>query len=528
MIDQSNIPGMMDGFKWWTGVVEDRKDPEKLSRMQVRMYVWHTDDKSLIPTEKLFWATPIFPTNSSNQTYTAKEGDTVFGFWLDAKDLQQPYIFGRFPDKPEKLYPASKGFSDPGKWLGDRPVEIASREMEDGVGVKYTDASPKRYPNPLKEQTNSRLARNDDKVVKTPLKFVIQNIKKGIQAAFGLTWDEVQPDYAAVYPYNDSKQSESGHFIDVDDTRRKERINLMHRTGTMQEMRHTGSIHRKDLKHSIGLVHGSDFKNVRGNCWHTVEHWTRYRSKGKTLAEINYDLDIGVGKNFTMNVGQSGGAQNSGLIEINGNRLHISMLDEVLIDCEKIVFNGTVTGCRFIGSFFGDVRGNLDGTAKKAFNADRAFTAVTAQSGSAGPGVPVPEPTFFFPTRCPSDFILNPVELIVKDEAPIDEIKIGGDSKDDKSAKTPEQSFQERMDAWFEMIMAPTGGTAGGGGGAGQDWLYTFPDGSMGGFHSHHATGNDEVLTYIWCLGAVSAELTECSTDQIQHFSVPEGFTCPI
>ena len=35
----------MDGFIWFTGVVEDRDDPSKLGRVRVRCVGHHTDDK---------------------------------------------------------------------------------------------------------------------------------------------------------------------------------------------------------------------------------------------------------------------------------------------------------------------------------------------------------------------------------------------------------------------------------------------------------------------------------------------------
>ena len=40
----------MDGFIWFTGVVEDRDDPSKLGRVRVRIVGHNTDDKSKIPT----------------------------------------------------------------------------------------------------------------------------------------------------------------------------------------------------------------------------------------------------------------------------------------------------------------------------------------------------------------------------------------------------------------------------------------------------------------------------------------------
>jgi hypothetical protein len=57
MLNQKNFPGL-DGFVWWTGIVEDRVDPKKIGRLRIRQYGWHTDNKSLIPPEHLFWAQP--------------------------------------------------------------------------------------------------------------------------------------------------------------------------------------------------------------------------------------------------------------------------------------------------------------------------------------------------------------------------------------------------------------------------------------------------------------------------------------
>ena len=103
-----------NGFIWWVGIIENRVDPMCIGRCQVRIFGWHTENKQMIESENLLWAQPIFAANASNETYCPKEGDAVFGFYIDGKDAQQPYIFGRFPDKPEKIYPESKGFADPG------------------------------------------------------------------------------------------------------------------------------------------------------------------------------------------------------------------------------------------------------------------------------------------------------------------------------------------------------------------------------------------------------------------------------
>ena len=40
----------LDGFVWFTGVVEDRNDPDALGRVRVRCLGFHTEDLNDIPT----------------------------------------------------------------------------------------------------------------------------------------------------------------------------------------------------------------------------------------------------------------------------------------------------------------------------------------------------------------------------------------------------------------------------------------------------------------------------------------------
>ena len=59
----SNFYGK-DGFTWFTGVVEDRQDPLKVSRVRVRCVGFHTQDKTILPTADLPWATVMMPVTS--------------------------------------------------------------------------------------------------------------------------------------------------------------------------------------------------------------------------------------------------------------------------------------------------------------------------------------------------------------------------------------------------------------------------------------------------------------------------------
>lgn len=98
-----------DGFNWWIGVVEDRKDPEYLGRCRVRIFGYHTDNKELLATKDLPWAVPIQPITSASLSGIGSsplgpvEGTWVVGFFLDGEDMQQPAMFGTIATKAATL-----------------------------------------------------------------------------------------------------------------------------------------------------------------------------------------------------------------------------------------------------------------------------------------------------------------------------------------------------------------------------------------------------------------------------------------
>jgi hypothetical protein len=127
------------GFKfiWWIGIVEDRNDPLFLGRCRIRIFGWHTEDKTLIPTSALPWAQPIYPSNSTTTTNTPKEGDMVLGFFTDGEDAQYPVYFGTFPGIPTITPDQSKGFVDPrvSDQLESSPVKPTFRLINTTDGV---------------------------------------------------------------------------------------------------------------------------------------------------------------------------------------------------------------------------------------------------------------------------------------------------------------------------------------------------------------------------------------------------------
>ena len=116
--DSKDFMGV-ESFVWFYGVVEDRKDPLFLGRVKVRCIGFHTDDKTLIPTEDLPWADIIQSVTSAaisgiGTTPTGLvEGTHVFGFFRDGREAQEPVVLGTSGGIPENISNPERGFNDP-------------------------------------------------------------------------------------------------------------------------------------------------------------------------------------------------------------------------------------------------------------------------------------------------------------------------------------------------------------------------------------------------------------------------------
>ena len=86
-----------DGFIWWVGIVEDRADPLGLGRCKVRIFGWHTDNVSELPTKDLPWAQALYPINNSKSFSSPKLGDWIVGFFFDGMNGQSPVMMGVLP-----------------------------------------------------------------------------------------------------------------------------------------------------------------------------------------------------------------------------------------------------------------------------------------------------------------------------------------------------------------------------------------------------------------------------------------------
>jgi hypothetical protein len=116
-----NSPDQFIGgsFAWFTGVVEDIKDPFEMGRVRVRCIGYHTEDRNLIKTDDLPWATPLMPVNSASMSGIGLsatgilQGSWVVGFFRDGPSAQDPIILGTIPSATTNYVDNTKGFSDP-------------------------------------------------------------------------------------------------------------------------------------------------------------------------------------------------------------------------------------------------------------------------------------------------------------------------------------------------------------------------------------------------------------------------------
>jgi hypothetical protein len=277
------------GFTWWLGVVENRNDPLNVGRCQVRIFGWHTDNLQLIPSKDLPWAHPVWPINDSATSKTPKEGDYIVGFFYDGESGQFPAYFGVIPGIPTVEPNQAKGFSD----------QRTSEQLSKSPTLPEKEAS--LYPNVLNEPTTSRLYRNE-KIEETIIQSERDAVVKEIPTPDS-SWDQPEPSYAAVPPYNSVYDSESGHAMEFDDTKDAERIHIAHRTGTYTEMRPDGSKVTRVVKNNYEIISGDDFVNIIGNANITVNGNANIYVKGNVVEKIDGNCNQTVGGSFNSSIG---------------------------------------------------------------------------------------------------------------------------------------------------------------------------------------------------------------------------------
>ena len=328
----------LDGFVWFIGVVENRNDPAKLGRVQVRCLGFHTEDLTDIPSADLPWAHVMMPVTDpsmqglGNTPSFLVEGSWVVGFFRDANEKQQPVIMGSLPGNPLNEPDITKGFND---LSGNYPSEY---RFESGHGLDESDVS--------------RLARDEDaethlslinrratqfKDIPTATKPNVSTVSTTSVAETVGTFDEPTPrgyepgttttdvsgnvgsgNPTGEYPFNHVHESESGHIKEIDDTPDGERLYTQHAAGTYEEIIADGTKTVKVVGDNYELVAGKSNIYVRGDINLTCSGTKRELIEGDYILEVGGDFTRKIGKSEQVKIG-AGEAGGNLEEEIKGN-----------------------------------------------------------------------------------------------------------------------------------------------------------------------------------------------------------------
>ena len=313
MITDKNFSGR-NGFYWFTGVVEDRHDPQYLGRVRVRCIGLHTDDKIELPTADLPWASCVLPTTSAaisglGQSPSAMvEGTWCFGYFRDGENMQEPVVLGSIPGRPFELANTNKGFYDPNGVYPKYKDEVDTNRL--AVNLKEDGSET----NPHLSLTLRRSTRITG-VATADFNPVTAADGSDILGSDGDTFDQPEIPYQAVYPYNHVYESESGHIMEYDDTNGHERIHQRHKTGTAYEIGPNGT--RTDIIKGdhYTFIKGKRQAQITGDCDVSIDGRHKIYINKSGVENNHYDIQIGPNANINIQVDQG----NINVVTVDGN-----------------------------------------------------------------------------------------------------------------------------------------------------------------------------------------------------------------
>ena len=298
----------IDGFRWFIGVVEDRNDPEKASRVRVRCFGYHDDDLNRIPTKDLPWAQVLAPTDTpsmagmGNTPHFLVEGSHVFGFFLDAQFMQRPVIIGSMLGNPIDKPDPEVGFFDPnGVYPKTLNEPDTNRLVRGSIGETHPALDKRRGM----KQTDVPLSTKPH---------LATGVQPGGVADVRLTWNELDPKSNAptFYPFNHVHESECGHIHEIDDTPGGERLLQQHISGTFTEIHPKGDKVVKVVGEDYEIVIKDKSILIEGDLNLTVKGNKNELIKGDYVLEVEGDMFTKIHKNQRTKVGARGEEKGGG------------------------------------------------------------------------------------------------------------------------------------------------------------------------------------------------------------------------
>ena len=257
-----------DGFTWFIGVVEDRNDPKKAGRVRVRCLGYHNADTQKIPIEDLPWASVMMPVTAGANSGVGMsphfriEGTWVVGFFRDPAK-QEPVIMGALPgvNTSETTDFTIAASSEVGGYSNKTSTSAPPAATTTTGGFKDPNS---KYPTSLyidKPDTNLLAQESFD----THPSKSIKDAKDSWSTASGSAEQPATTQSSAKYPTNHVFETETGHYVEFDDTEGNERIHLYHKKGTFIEIDSAGNMIIKTVGNVTNIVAGNMDTYVKGN-----------------------------------------------------------------------------------------------------------------------------------------------------------------------------------------------------------------------------------------------------------------------
>ena len=326
-------------FVWFTGVVEDRFDPEEMNRVKVRCFGYHSENEDL-ETDNLPWATVLLPTTSSGTSgigetpHGLMEGSWVVGFFRDGVSAQDPVIMGTIASKSSKR-DKNLGFTGSdypkGEYVGKSDVNFSGRNdtYESGQSVQGREG---------KETPTIQTAK--------PAKISSVAIDKSATYYDDVTWNELKPltgdsglEHKPDYPYNKVMESEGGHIIEIDDTPGMLRLNKQHASGSYEEIYNDGSRQVKIVGKDYEILLSGKNMYIKGDLNMTVDGNMRQLVKGNYHLEVEKEMSMNIHGSLQERIAGNHESEIGDSESGSGNRsINITKNDSLKVG-EDLVFN---------------------------------------------------------------------------------------------------------------------------------------------------------------------------------------------
>ena len=340
----------MPDFAFWVGIVEAIGDVERAGRVKVRIFGYHTADKSALPTSELPYAVPINPVTSAGvngimESPNFVQGSTVVGAFMDGDEGQVPVIFGTIAGVPaERDFKDGQGFSDPDQQFpregsvpgyagvgepdisrlargeaGETHYSLVNRRAKiEAINEKGVPTAKAPFTKESAEGffvIPSIVTNGDTESVHWKMPDARGKLIKGIPIKSPQTYHDPKSGAAptgketSLYPYNQVTETLAGIVKEYDNTPGNIRISEFHPANTWYEIHNDGSRTTYVSGSDNVVIEGDSNVFIQGNANLTVGGNLKQKVKKDYYLEVEGNMYHTVLGERHVSIGQSKGGK---------------------------------------------------------------------------------------------------------------------------------------------------------------------------------------------------------------------------